>query len=108
MNTERGWRGGEPKTLWLARELERRGHGNVVAARPKGPLARAAAEASWVFPLAPWSEWDFRSAGRLRAFLRQENIQVVHAHTGHAVGFGALARRGTTARLVATRRVDFP
>ncbi|MBL0349384.1 MAG: glycosyltransferase [Elusimicrobia bacterium] len=109
VNTERGWRGGERQTLWLARELERRGHGNVVAARPKGPLARAAAEAGLrVFPLAPWSEWDFRSAGRLRAFLRQENIQVVHAHTGHAVGFGALARRGTTARLVATRRVDFP
>ena len=41
IDTERGWRGGERQALWLARELRRRGHVSIVAARPGEPLAPA-------------------------------------------------------------------
>ncbi len=108
LNTERGGRGGERQTFLLARELTRRGHRNVVACRPGEALDRKCREAGLrTFPVSPWSELSFWEARRLRRFLREEKAQILHAHTGHAAGLGALATtRGV--RLVATRRVTFP
>lgn len=109
LNTERGWRGGERQTLWLATALARRGHGSAVAARPDEPLAqRARAAGLEVFPLSPWGEWDPLSAHRLNRFLKGWKADVIHAHTGHAAGLAAFASLGAPARRVATRRVDFP
>jgi len=108
IDTERGWRGGERQTLWLAAELARRGHRSIVAARPGEPLAiRAAAQALDVLECAPAFEVDPRAVYVLRRFLRRDKVEIVHAHTGHAVGLAALATLGTPARLVVSRRVDF-
>jgi glycosyltransferase involved in cell wall biosynthesis len=57
--------------------------------------------------LAPWGEWDVRAIRRLRRFIADERVDVLHAHTGHALGLGGWAVRGSTTRFVATRRVDF-
>lgn len=109
LNTERGWRGGERQTFLLARELSRRGHRNVVACRPGEPLAEKCREAGLpVFAVSPWSEMALWEAARLRRFLKKNRTNIFHAHTGHALGVGALAARGSPARFVATRRVDFP
>lgn len=106
VNTERTWRGGERQTLWLARELQRRGHRNWLAARPDGPLAEAArAEDIHVFPLEPMTEADPLAVWRLRAHARKIGADVLHAHTARAVGLCALTGLSP---LVATRRVDFP
>ncbi len=109
VDTERGWRGGERQTLWLARELARRGHGSVVAARQGEPLSARAAEAGLtVVDCSPFSEIDPRAAWRLRRALREHRIDVVHAHTAHAVAVAALATLGTGVPLIVARRVDFP
>ncbi|HVE77787.1 MAG TPA: glycosyltransferase family 4 protein [Gemmatimonadaceae bacterium] len=109
MDTERGWRGGERQVLWLARNLAAMGHRSLIAARPDEPLADRAREAGLaVVPLAPWSEIDPLAAMRLRALVRRERVDVVHAHTGHAVAPAALATLGTPVPMVLTRRVDFP
>lgn len=109
IDTERGWRGGERQAFWLATGLQARGHRSIVAARPGEPLAlRVAERGVTVVPCAPFSEADPLAAARLRGVIRREGVDIVHAHTGHAVALGALARMGTPARLVLTRRVDFP
>lgn len=109
INTERGWRGGERQTFWLAREQRRMGHAAWVAARPGEPLAQALTDGGLVVkPVNPLFELDPLSAFNLKMLIRKEGISVVHAHTGHAVGLAALAAAGTAAALVATRRVDFP
>lgn len=109
IDTERGWRGGERQVLWLARELVREGHECLVAARPGEPLIqRASAEGLSVVPCAPAGELDVRAAWALRRVVRQSGIQLVHAHTAHAVSLGGLACMGTGVPLVASRRVDFP
>ena len=109
LNTERTWRGGERQTFWLAEALSRRGHESRMACRPEGPLAaRAEGGGLTVFPLSPLCEFDPFAASRLRRYLRETGTDILHAHTGHAVGLGALAARGTGVKLVVTRRVDFP
>jgi len=109
VDTERGWRGGERQTLWLARELARRGYASPVAARQGEPLAeRAAAAGLEVVPCSPASELDPRAAWALRRAIRERAIDVVHAHTAHAVAVAAVATLGTRIPMVVARRVDFP
>ena len=108
VDTERGWRGGERQVFWLARALARQGHRSIVAARADEPLAQRAAEAGLpVIHCNPVTEIDPFAALALRRVVTRERIDVVHAHTGHAVTTAALAVLGTSAKMVLTRRVDF-
>jgi glycosyltransferase involved in cell wall biosynthesis len=108
VDTERGWRGGERQTLWLAAELARRGHGSIVAARDGEPLARKAGEAGLIHvDCSPANEADIFAAKRLRNAMRTHRIDIVHAHTAHAVAVAALATLGTGVPFVVARRVDF-
>jgi glycosyltransferase involved in cell wall biosynthesis len=109
IDTERGWRGGERQAFWLARELDRRGHRSYMACRSGEPLAeRCAAEGVDVIPCAPVMNLDAVAALRLRAAIRRQRIDVVHAHTSHAATLGAMATLGTDVPLIIARRVDFP
>jgi len=108
VDTERGWRGGERQTLWLAAELARRGHISLVAARGGEPLAQRAAEAALdVVECNPRSEIDPFAAMKLRRVIAERQIEIVHAHTAHAVALAALATFGTAVPFVVSRRVDF-
>ena len=94
--------------LWLARELARRGLGSRVAARAGEPLLERARDAGLeTVASSPRSELDLVAAWRLRRVIRARDIDIVHAHTAHAVALCALATLGTTAKLVVARRVDF-
>jgi glycosyltransferase involved in cell wall biosynthesis len=53
-------------------------------------------------PLDPVAAW------RLRAQLRLDDLDILHAHSANAVTLGALATLRTRTALVVTRRVDFP
>ncbi len=104
--TERGWRGGERQVLWLAQALRALGHHNVIAARSGEPLAeRAAALGIEVLACDPLFEGDPRAVLEVRR--AAHDADVVHAHTGHAVGLAALALVGLQTPMVVTRRVDF-
>lgn len=108
VDTERGWRGGERQTLWLARELMRRGYGTIVAARAGEPLGqRATGEGLDVVECNPRSEIDVLAAATMRSVIRRRKIDLVHAHTGHAVALAALATTGSGVPFVVARRVDF-
>jgi glycosyltransferase involved in cell wall biosynthesis len=108
VDTERGWRGGERQALWLAQAVARAGHTSIVGARPGEPLdVRARAAGLEVIACAPVTEFDPRSALRLRREIVARGVSIVHAHTGHAVTAAAMAVLGTSARVVVTRRVDF-
>jgi glycosyltransferase involved in cell wall biosynthesis len=108
VGTERGWRGGERQTLWLAQGLTRVGDVNLIAAREGEPLALRAAEAGiQVVPLSPTFEADPRAAWTLRRAIREHRIDIVHAHAAHAVTLAAMATLGTPVPLVVARRVDF-
>ena len=109
VDTERGWRGGERQALWLA--------ANWPSAGTRRSLRRGAAN-RWpreprdaglpVVDCAPATELDPRAAWRLRREILTRRVDVVHAHTAHAVAVGAMATIGTRVPLVVSRRVDFP
>lgn len=108
VDTERGWRGGERQTLWLARELATRGHVSIVAARDGEPLMQRAIEAGVeTASCAPRFEGDLSAAWRLRRVIRDRKIDIVHAHTAHAVATAALATLRLDVPVVVARRVDF-
>src|SRR5438105_2027540 len=109
VDTERGWRGGERQTLWLASALARRGHASIVAARSGEPLhARAVQAGLTVVDCNPLSEVDPLAAWRLRQAIRDNRVDIVHAHTAHGIALAALATLRTSVPLVVSRRVDFP
>jgi glycosyltransferase involved in cell wall biosynthesis len=102
-----GLRGGERQLLYLAAALRARGRRSVVYARRDGELAREASRLALEVRALPFAgEWDLVSAARLAAAAKRD-AAIVHAHTAHAVGLGALASLAGTP-LVAHRRVDFP
>lgn len=108
VDTERGWRGGERQTFWLARELASRGLGTVVGARTGEPLAARSRESGLtVVDCSPASELDFSAARALRREIRAQQIDIVHAHTAHAVAIAALATLRLHVPLIVSRRVDF-
>lgn len=108
VDTERGWRGGERQVMLLARGLAGLGEVNLVAARTGQPLAaRSVAAGVETLRLSPAFEADPLAAWSLRRAIRRERIDVVHAHTAHAVALAALATMGTGVPFVAARRVDF-
>jgi glycosyltransferase involved in cell wall biosynthesis len=108
INTERGWRGGERQTLWLAQGLARAGHRSLLVARPGQPLAeRAAAAGLEIIPSTPGSELDIAAARWMRRAIVANEVEIVHAHTAHAVALAAMAVRRTPARMVLTRRTAF-
>lgn len=108
IDTERGWRGGERQALWLASELAWRGHTSVIAARSGEPLAQRASDAGLnVVDCAPISELDLHAAWQLRRVVRERAIDIVHAHTAHAVAVAAMATMRLHVPLIVARRVDF-
>jgi len=108
IDTERGWRGGERQVFWLARMMVSQGHRAMIAARVGEPLAiRARMKGIEVVDSRPRNELDLRAAWKLRGIIGRAGVQVVHAHTAHAVTLGALAVVGSRVPLVAARRVDF-
>lgn len=109
VNTERGWRGGERQTLWLAEGLAQAGHRVLIAARPSEPLARRADEAGIsTITCTAGSELDLPAGLALRRCILRERVDIVHAHTGHAVALTAMGVWRTGARMIVTRRTGFP
>jgi len=102
---------GAAMQLWeLARGLAGRGHRVVVATPPSEIWAARCAQAGLTHTaIAMRRAWDPRAAWRLARLIRQERIQVAHAHKGRARTLMLLARlMGARVVLVLNRGVSFP
>lgn len=106
-----GWRGGEQQTSYLIRGLSKRGHRCVIAGKPGSEfLARDHGVADLVrIPVPCRGELDVFTAYKLARVVREHSIDILHAHSSHAVTYAVLARKfAGRGRVVASRRVDFP
>ena len=100
--------------LGLAEGLARLGHEVLVVGQPGSPLVARVGEvgAERLRPIAVRmrGEWDLAGAARLANVMRGFDPHILHAHTSHAhtLGLWAWVLSGRRAKVVVSRRVDFP
>lgn len=105
----RSWRGGQRQVFLLATSLRSHGREPLVVGVGGSPLLdrlQATGMATASIPMR--SDWDLRSAKRLRSIIRAWHPDVVHAHDARAHAIALIALAGDTTPLVVTRRVTFP
>jgi len=110
VNTEHTWRGGENQVFNLMLGLRKRGHQVEAVTLPDSALMRRCRDQGLdVFGLAMRSDADLLAAWRLARHLKNRPCDILHAQTARAHALALLARRfGTRARVVVSRRLDFP
>lgn len=110
IDEQRGWRGGEQQASYLIRGLVALGHECAIAGRPgsafvtgdHGPGLLGVVEAPFR------GEADLWTAIKLARAVRRLDIDILHAHTSHALTYAVLARKlAGRGNVVASRRVDF-
>lgn len=104
------WRGGQRQSLFLVKELRKKGYLSYFIVQPSSPLHRKAAEAGLpVIPLRMRSEADLFAAFRLSRAMKKRSCRLVHFHDAHGLAVGATAARWAHVPLrIVSRRVDFP
>jgi glycosyltransferase involved in cell wall biosynthesis len=103
--------GGERHFVDLVHGLRQRGHDLFIAVTPDSPLRTRLAEIpdQNVIQLPLRNAVDVGSAWKLRRFVREREIEIVHAHVARDYPLAALAvGPSSRARLVLTRHVMFP
>lgn len=103
--------GGEKHLADLAHGLTERGHEIYAALRPNSPLRSHLSRVrdENVLTLRAPGPLNIANAYRLARFMREQQIEIVHAHIAHDYLLAALAARlAGNARLVVTRHVLFP
>lgn len=108
IDTERTWRGGQQQVLSLIEGLASRGHENHAVVYKGGALADKLRGICPLLEIRPFGEWDFVAAHFVNRKIKRDHIDIIHAHSGHAVALAAFSRLGTKIPFVLTRRVDFP
>lgn len=110
IDEQRGWRGGEQQAAYLMQGLVQRGHDCILACRSGAIMAEPGriAEGVHVIPMAFRNEMDVFTARGLAKVIREQEVDVVHAHTSHAHTMACMARKfAGRGKVVVSRRVDF-
>jgi glycosyltransferase involved in cell wall biosynthesis len=102
--------GGEKHLADLATGLTKRGHDVFAALVPGSPLPAelSSVPEQNIVELPMRNSLNVASALKLARFVRQNEIQIVHAHVARDYPLAALVARRAGARLVLTRHVLFP
>jgi glycosyltransferase involved in cell wall biosynthesis len=105
----RSWRGGQRQVFLLATSLRAQGREPLVVGVGGSPLLERLQGAGIATASIPMrSDWDLRSAKRLRSIVRAWHPDILHAHDARAHAISLIALAGDDTPLVVTRRVTFP
>ena len=111
ISTARSWRGGEQQIAYLALELQKEGWNQHIVCIKEAPLHKWAEEHKIpVLALKKRSSLDLSFAKQIRNYAQSKGLSLLHAHDAHAHGFAVYAKAlfGLKAKLIVSRRVDFP
>ena len=110
ISSARHFGGGERHLVDLINGLRRRGHDLFVATTPESPLLAELQDLpdNKILRLRFRQPLNIASVWKLRQFVREQQIQIVHAHVARDYPLAALTARTSAPRLVLTRHVLFP
>ena len=109
VDSEYGWRGGQQQLAYLAMAMKKRCDHSAVVCQPDSHMMRfCCANKIECYPIRMQGEFDLLAGFKIARLARQEKINLLHLHSGHAVTLGLWARLfNAKLTLIATRRVDF-
>jgi len=111
IDEQTGWRGGEQQASYLIGGLAERGHHCAVAGKPGSEFVTRDHDVKDLVRIAVpcHGEFDLLTSYHLSRAVREHNIEILHAHSSHAVIYAVLAKKlAGRGKVVASRRVDFP
>jgi L-malate glycosyltransferase len=111
LSSARSFGGGERHIVDLSNALAERGHDLHIALIPESPLISHLRNIDRrnIFTLRLRNAFDIQSAWKLRKFVHDRQIEIIHAHVARDYPLAALALgRSSRAKLVLTRHVLFP
>ena len=110
ISTENVWRGGEQQIAYLIEELALKRINSVVLCRKESAFHQYCIEKNIVyFTFNGSSGINFRAAFQLIKINKKISDSIVHAHSSKGLTLALIASiLGLTAKIVYTKRVDFP
>ncbi len=110
LNTEKGFRGGEKQTLYLIEGLSKANPETYLICN-KGALlqekARMIIPEKNILEIVMKGEFYIPAIIKIRRFLKDKSIDIIHCHTSHAHTLGYFSSMGLKTKVVVSRRVDF-
>lgn len=103
LSSERTWRGGEQQIAYLMGVLKSQGVESVLVARAGSEMAKRYPDCIQI-PFR--GEWDIFSARRIKRIVREQKIDLIHAHSGHGHTLAVLASAGVP--IIVSKRTDYP
>lgn len=103
LSSERTWRGGEQQIAYLMGVLKSQGVESVLVARVGSEMAKRYPDCIQI-PFR--GEWDIFSARRIKRIVREQKIDLIHAHSGHGHTLAVIARAGVP--IIVSKRTDYP
>jgi len=86
------WRGGQRQSLFLAKELKRRGLPFFFIVQPESPLYQKACEAELpVLPFKMRNEFDLPAILRLAWAMKRKKCLLAHFHDAHSAAVGSVS-----------------
>ena len=101
------WRGGQQQVFYLLEGMRKNSFPAILACQPGSALeTRCRTAGIEVFSLPMRNELDFIAGWRIASFCKKRKINILHAHSAHALSIALWARMFNRAvKIIAARRV---
>ena len=109
IDTEKYWRGGQQQVLYLHQGLTKRNINSLLVCSKSSELKNRCEKNNLpYFEITVFGEIDLFAAYRISRVCKRNNIDIIQAHSAHAVTIGLLIKVFLPKlKLIAVRRVDF-
>ncbi|MDB4835346.1 glycosyltransferase family 4 protein [Cyclobacteriaceae bacterium] len=110
LSSERTWRGGEQQIAYLIEGSIKAGLEVHIAAREGSAFVEYCQTNKFnLLEVGFKNEFDLGTAFAIKKYCKQHNIDIIHMHSSHSHAIGVWSKiLGNPAKLVLSRRVDFP